>query len=69
MTLARVAHEDGRGVLRAIRTVPDVEQGFGGILTAAGPPSSAGLPCRTRDAAALGRRALTIRAPAARASR
>ncbi len=46
VTLVRVAHENGQGVLHTIATVPDVEQGFGGILAAAPPPSSAGLPCR-----------------------
>jgi ABC-type branched-subunit amino acid transport system substrate-binding protein len=46
VTLARIAHEGGQGVLRTVRTIHDAEQGFGGILTAAPAPSSAGLPCR-----------------------
>ena len=68
-TLARVAHDGGLGVLRSVRTVHEAEQTFGGILASAAAAVVRRPPLPEGDAAALGRRALIVRAGAARASR
>jgi len=44
--LKRVGREDGKRVVRLVKVVPEVEQTFSGLLSAAPPPGPGSQPCR-----------------------